>query len=82
MKLTKEEIMERESILDKEIEENQDHMEDIKEKIRETKNEIDDGALDTYIDDNYEELSREFCCEDYNDEFREYAKNKFKEQTE
>ena len=62
---------------------NQDAMEDIiKEKQREMANEIDDGALDTYIDENYEDLSRVFCMEDFNDEFRDFAKEKFKEQSE
>ena len=58
----------------------QDNYEDLKkEEIMEKAHEIDDGALDTYMDDNWAELSKEFCCEDYNDEFREYCKLKFNE---
>ena len=49
------------------------------EKIREASNEFDDGAFETYINENFGELSKEFCCEDYNDEFRDYCKEKFNE---
>ena len=47
--------------------------------IRETSNEIDDGALDTYIDENFEELSKEFCLNSFNDEFRDFAKGQYNE---
>ena len=52
------------------------------DKIKEISNEIDDGALDQYINENYNDLSRDFCMNYFNDEFRSYAKDKFKETNE
>lgn len=54
---------------------NQDHMEDVikEEKEREIANEIDDGARDTWIEDNYNDLFLEFVKEKLNENFSEFA---------
>ena len=45
-------------------------------------NETDDKVLDQYINKNFEDLSRAFCFEEFNNEFRTYATYKFHEVNE
>ena len=61
-------------------EENQDHMEDIikEEKIRETANEIQDGQMDTWIQENHDNLVNEFVGE-WDTSFKEYCKMRWRE---
>ncbi len=51
------------------------------EDIREKSNEIDDGSMDTWIDENKEEIVTEFI-EEYNAEWRNFCKIKWNEENE
>ena len=51
------------------------------DKIRETCNEIDDGAMDTWIGENKEDLLANFIDEN-SEEWKEYCKDSWKEHNE
>ena len=51
------------------------------DKIREHSNEINDGSLDTFIDENKKELIASFIDE-YNDEWVSFCKTNFNEVNE
>ena len=62
----------------------QDNMEDVikEEKERELINEIEDGAFETWIDDNLRDLKEDFIRETFDarsDEFKEYCEKRFEE---
>ena len=53
----------------------------IEDKKRELSNEVSDGALDCWIEANYEDLIAEFL-DDYNVEWVGYCRTKFNEENE
>jgi len=59
------------------IEEMQDELN--ADAVRETANEVNDGAMDSWIMDNYETLVDCFLS-DYNDEWKEFLKESWEEQ--
>lgn len=55
-------------------------IEDIKhEKMQELYQEYREGARDTWIDDNKDDLMRDFIQETHSDEFEEYCREAYEE---
>ena len=53
----------------------------MEDKIKEVDNEVDDGAMDSWIADEYENLIADFL-DDYNDEWVGYCRERWAEYNE